>query len=163
MDLRGRLIATAYKFVLRKKQVLCHKWEAGLLVTERSFERIFMMKQFKEWGVIVVAAVLVFLAFGSEALAKESLQIVPNQKVCMVTNMVFPRDQIPVSHAGKTYYGCCENCKKTLAEDASARKAIDPVTGKSIDKATAVIAARADGSVVYFENKASFERYSKNK
>ncbi|WP_347357694.1 hypothetical protein [Bdellovibrio sp.] len=121
------------------------------------------MKQFKELGVIVVAAFLMFVAMGTQALAKESLQIVPNQKVCMVTNMVFPRDQIPVAHAGKTYYGCCENCKKTLAEDASARKAVDPVTGKAVDKATAVIAARADGSVIYFANKASFERYSKSK
>lgn len=95
------------------------------------------------------------------AQAKETLQIVQNQKVCMVTNMVFPRDQIPVTHAGKTYYGCCENCKKTLSEDASARIAIDPVTKSKVDKASAVIAARADGSVIYFENKKTFEHYQR--
>lgn len=102
----------------------------------------------------------VFSTFiGSKALAKEALTIVPTKRVCMVTNMVFPKDQIPVTHAGKTYYGCCENCKNTLSTDASARTAIDPMTNKKIDKATAVIAAKEDGSVVYFENQASFQKY----
>lgn len=121
------------------------------------------MNQIKEWGVIIVAAVMVFIATGTQAFAKESLQIVPTPKVCMVTNMVFPRDQIRVDYAGKAYYGCCENCKKTLSEDAASRRAIDPVSGKSIDKATAVIAARADGSVIYFENKSTFDRFNKRK
>ena len=76
--------------------------------------------------------------------------------------MVFPNKQIPVAHEGKTYYGCCENCKKTLAEDAKSRVAVDPITGKSIDKASAVIAAREDGTVVYFENKKSFDKYTKS-
>ncbi|MNK06285.1 hypothetical protein D3C87_241790 [compost metagenome] len=119
------------------------------------------MKQIKEFVVIAVCAVLVLLTTGTVAMAKEVLTVVPNQKVCMVTNMVFPRDQIPVAHAGKTYYGCCENCKQTLAQDASARTAIDPITKKSVDKATAVIAAREDGSVIYFENQASFKKFEK--
>lgn len=96
------------------------------------------------------------------AFAKTTLQIVENKKVCMVTNMVFPRDQIPVSHEGKTYYGCCENCKKTLSEDATARFATDPVSDKKIDKATAVIAARDDGSVIYFENRKNLNTYKKS-
>lgn len=100
--------------------------------------------------------------FSSFALAKATLEIVENKKVCMVTNMVFPRDQIPVSHEGKTYYGCCENCKKTLSEDAAARLATDPITDKKIDKATAVIAARDDGSVIYFESKKTFNKYKKS-
>lgn len=94
--------------------------------------------------------------------AAEKLHVVPNNKVCMVTNMEFPRPQIPVKHAGKTYYGCCENCKKTIAEDAEARVAIDPVSGKPVDKATAVIAAREDGSVIYFESKKTFQKFSQD-
>lgn len=101
------------------------------------------------------------VAFQS-AEAAAPLTIVENEKVCMVTNMLFPRKQIPVSHDGKTYYGCCENCKETLATDAKARTAIDPVSGKSVDKAKAVIAARADHSVLYFENKKNFEAYVKS-
>lgn len=95
------------------------------------------------------------------ASAAEKLTIVPNDKVCMVTNMVFPRTQIPVEHAGKTYYGCCENCKKTLAEDAKSRTDKDPVSGKAVDKAKAVIAAREDGTVIYFESKKTFDKYLK--
>lgn len=96
------------------------------------------------------------------AQAAAPLTIVQNEKVCMVTNMLFPKKQIPVSHDGKTYYGCCENCKETLATDSKARSAIDPVSGKSVDKAKAVIAARADHSVVYFENRKNFEAYVKS-
>lgn len=102
-------------------------------------------------------------AFAFEpALAAAPLAIVPNENVCMVTNMLFKKKQIPVSLEGKTYYGCCENCKETLATDSKARTAIDPVSGKSVDKSKAVIAAREDDSVVYFENKKNFEAYLKS-
>lgn len=109
---------------------------------------------------LLVTALSVFMLVTSNADAKEKLLLVPNQKVCMVTNMVFPRDQIPVKQAGKTYYGCCENCKKTLAEDPSARTAFDPISKKMVDKASAIIGARPDGSVVYFENKSTFKQYT---
>ncbi|UOF01343.1 TRASH domain-containing protein [Bdellovibrio reynosensis] len=110
----------------------------------------------------LIAAVFCSLfTFAGFVSAAEKLQIVANEKVCMVTNMVFPRTQIPVSHQGKTYYGCCENCKKTLSEDASARVSVDPVSGKSVDKAKAVIAAKEDGTVIYFESKKTFEKFAK--
>ncbi|OFZ31043.1 MAG: hypothetical protein A2622_00100 [Bdellovibrionales bacterium RIFCSPHIGHO2_01_FULL_40_29] len=109
------------------------------------------------FGIVLVTSFF----FNGLAIAQSDLQIVENKKVCMVTNMVFPRDQILVKHEGKTYYGCCENCKKTLSEDANSRVAIDPISKKTIDKATAVIAARADGSVIYFENRITFDKYKK--
>ena len=64
---------------------------------------------------------------------------VESEKVCMVTDMLFERKQIPVKVADTTYYGCCENCKARLSEDASVRKAIDPISGKSVDKSKASI------------------------
>lgn len=84
---------------------------------------------------------------------------VENKKVCMVTDMVFPRDQIPVKVADKTYYGCCENCKATLGNDEKVRFAVDPVSGKKVDKATAYIVAGPDGGVVYFENEDNFKKF----
>jgi YHS domain-containing protein len=116
------------------------------------------------WAQSIVSTFLIVIgvfAFES-AQAAAPLTIVQNEKVCMVTNMLFSKKQIPVTHDNKTYYGCCENCKETLATDAKARTAIDPVSGKSVDKAKAVIAARADDSVVYFENKKNFEAYLKS-
>ena len=111
---------------------------------------------------IFLFSLVIGLVAGASALAGNSLKIVPNKYVCMVTDMHFKKTQIPVEVAGKTYYGCCENCKKTLSEDASARTAEDPVSRKAVDKAVAVIAVREDGSVLYFENKENVKKYKAN-
>jgi len=89
----------------------------------------------------------------------QAWQKVDNKKVCMVTDMVFPKDQIPVQVGSKTYYGCCENCKATLGQDEKVRFAIDPISGKKVDKATAMIAAGPDGSVAYFESDANLQKF----
>lgn len=116
------------------------------------------MKNFKA----LFSLISMCLLFSSAAVAAESFKIVENEKVCMVTDMHFAKTQIPVEVEKKTYYGCCQNCKATLSKDAKARTAVDPVSGKPVDKAKAVIAARADNSVIYFENKANFEKYAKS-
>lgn len=79
--------------------------------------------------------------------------------VCMVNDQYMGRDQIPVAVAGKTYYGCCANCKEKLEKSESARMATDPVTGKPVDKASAVIARDEQGKVFYFESEATLARY----
>src|SRR5688500_9352244 len=105
---------------------------------------------------------LVFTIGGvAQAGEKQELKRVETKKVCMVNNQVFDKDQIPVAVGGKTYYGCCEMCKERLAKDAAARTAVDPVTGKPVDKATAVIAAMPDGTVLYFETQETYEKYIK--
>ena len=96
---------------------------------------------------------------GGASSQQSAWQRVENKRVCMVTDMVFPRDQIPVSVSGKTYYGCCENCKERLGTDAAVRSATDPVSGKAVDKAKAVIAAGPDGGVQYFENEANMKSF----
>lgn len=77
----------------------------------------------------------------------------------MVTDRHFGKEQIPVPLDGRVYYGCCDGCKGRLAKDPSARMGRDPVTGREVDKAAAVIGARPDGSVVYFESDASLVSY----
>ena len=81
------------------------------------------------------------------------------KKVCMINEKLFVDDQIPVPVNGKTYYGCCPMCKTALAEDASKRTATDPVSGKVVDKADAVIGADAQGNVYYFESEANLRAY----
>ncbi|MDZ4660628.1 MAG: hypothetical protein SGJ18_03315 [Pseudomonadota bacterium] len=115
-----------------------------------------MTKALASFFLVFTASILLF---GGPAHAIENWKIVPNKEVCMVTNMHFSRLQIPVEQSGKTYYGCCENCKATIKNDASSRLATDPQTQKSIDKSKAVIAANEAGSVLYFENRANFEKY----
>ena len=119
------------------------------------------------------AGALIFaLAFGASARSDEepakeearqeeraALEVVETREVCMVNDRFFAREQIPVEVGGKTYYGCCEGCKKRLAEDEAIRQAKDPVTGEPVDKATAVIAARPDASVLYFASEETLARY----
>ncbi|HKH48638.1 MAG TPA: TRASH domain-containing protein [Thermoanaerobaculia bacterium] len=112
--------------------------------------------------VLAVAALVAGLAFaGGEGKEKAhaTLKRVETKKVCMINNQVFEKDQIPVEVEGKTYYGCCEMCKERLAKDPASRQAVDPVTGKTVDKATAVIGVLPDGKVLYFESAETLEKY----
>ncbi|MBU6280851.1 hypothetical protein KGQ64_01320 [bacterium] len=84
------------------------------------------------------------------------------KRVCMVQDAAFPKDQIPVQVGGKTYFGCCEMCKGRLASDPSAREAKDPVSGKTVDKATAIIGVTPDGKAHYFESQKTFDAYAKS-
>ena len=81
------------------------------------------------------------------------------QTVCMVNDRAMGKPQIPVEVDDKTYYGCCAMCKQRLAQDEAVRYATDPVTGQRVDKASAVIAERPDGSVLYFASAETFDRY----
>ena len=50
-------------------------------------------------------------------------------------------------------------CVGTLTNDRKARHANDPVTGKEVDKAKAIIGAMTNGSVFYFENEQNFQAF----
>lgn len=83
--------------------------------------------------------------------------------VCMVNDRFMGTRQIPVKVEGRTYYGCCEMCKTRLWQDKAVRYSHDPVTGKTVDKATAVVGRRPDGSVLYFESATTLARYNRQK
>lgn len=106
--------------------------------------------------------ILVILLVATAAFAADvptgPLRKVDAKNVCMVNETDMGKEQIPVEVDGKTYYGCCEMCKNTLAKDASKRVATDPVSGKEVDKAKAVIGAQQDGRVFYFESDANLEK-----
>ncbi len=111
---------------------------------------------------LCVATLLVAaFALAGENAAKPALKRVEAKKVCMVNDQLFEKDQIPIAFEGKTYYGCCEMCKERLAKDAAARTGVDPVTGKKVDKATAVIVALPDGRILYFESEKTLAQYQK--
>ena len=102
------------------------------------------------------------LADEGKAAAKPAATVtkVEPKKVCMINNEFMDKDQIPVEVQGKTYYGCCKMCKEKLSTDAAQRSAVDPVSGKTVDKASAVIGAKADGSVLYFESDENLAKYA---
>ncbi|MFM7140835.1 MAG: hypothetical protein ACKOCT_07990 [Alphaproteobacteria bacterium] len=106
-------------------------------------------------------AVAVCLLVPALRAGAQDLTRVEAKRVCMVQDSAFPKDQIPVEVGGKTYFGCCEMCKGRLASDPSARQATDPVSGKTVDKATAVIGVTPDGKAHYFESQKTFDAYAK--
>ena len=112
---------------------------------------------------VLALAVLVATTLVATSGFAESLKRVPAKRVCMVNNTLFDKDQTPVAVEGKTYFGCCEMCKGRLGTDASIRSATDPVSGKPVDKAKAIIGAQPDGKVLYFESEKTFATYQKQK
>lgn len=91
--------------------------------------------------------------------------MVETNNVCMVNNSFMGREQIPVEFEGKTYYGCCQGCVAAIQNKRSVRYAVDPATGKEVDKAKAYIVIKDDGSrkVSYFESESSYKRYLKER
>ncbi|HVE72108.1 MAG TPA: hypothetical protein VNI54_12130 [Thermoanaerobaculia bacterium] len=106
---------------------------------------------------ILVALFVATAAFASDMPTGPLKKVEPNM-VCMVNEMAMGKEQIPVEVEGKTYYGCCEMCKTALANDASKRTATDPISGKTVDKAEAVIGAQEDGRVFYFESEENLKK-----
>jgi len=112
---------------------------------------------------------LALMVFSIPAFAQEhaghhpaSMHLKPIQAeyVCMINNRAFDKPQIPTEVDGKTYYGCCAMCKGKLEKSAAARTAKDPVSGKDIDKATAIIGAAEDGTVYYFETEENMHAFT---
>ena len=57
-----------------------------------------------------------------QAPADALMQVNPKY-ACMINDRRFEEKQIPVRIGGKTYYGCCQMCVKTLNEDPDSRTA----------------------------------------
>lgn len=88
--------------------------------------------------------------------------LVSNNEVCMVNNVFMAKNQIEVLFDGKKYYGCCEMCQERIPRDKGVRVAIDPLSKKTVDKASALIAISGEnGEVLYFENEKSYQAYFK--
>lgn len=85
---------------------------------------------------------------------------VPKEQVCMVNDAYMGKLQIPVPVNGKTYYGCCQMCVKTLNNNDEARTGIDPFSKQRVDKTEAFIVLMGmDGKVAYFESEDNFIKF----
>ena len=107
------------------------------------------------FSLVLIAALTLYMGEAgaqNQGITSPELKQVESKYVCMVTNQLYDKEQIPVAVDGKMYYGCCQMCEAKLKEDPSSRMATDPVSGKEVDKSTAVIGAAPDGKVYYFEN-----------
>jgi YHS domain-containing protein len=122
-----------------------------------------MGKNSKQLKYTIFVAMFIAIISSSHAYAGKfpMLKKVDSPDVCMITNKFMGAKQIAVPIGKKVYYGCCEMCVGTLNKDVKSRYAIEPLTGKRVDKATAVIGAKKDGVVLYFENQNNFDTYLK--
>lgn len=99
-------------------------------------------------------------AAATKAVSTASVRAVESKRVCMINNRLMNEDQIPVTVGDKTYFGCCPMCKERLENDQKSRTATDPISGRQVDKALAVIGARPSGQVVYFESLENLKAYA---
>ena len=116
--------------------------------------------------VILTSVLLTACSFGnknSETSTEQATNViqkgdhVPNNEVCMVTNIYMGAPQTEVSFEGKTYYASCELCQKRIPKEKATRTAIDLYTLKAVDKADAYIVMIGDhGEVAYFENEQNY-------
>jgi YHS domain-containing protein len=118
-----------------------------------------MMIDRRLWLVLALSTLSFGAALGFASEDREEMEVVDHEYVCMVNDALYEKKQVQVRVEGKDYYGCCEMCKERLAKDAALRVALDPVSGKEVDKATAIIGADSYGRVFYFENQKNFEKF----
>lgn len=111
--------------------------------------------------------VLCMLVFSSVLMAHEPEQSplskpVEAKHVCMMNDKYMGVDQIPVLVEGKTYYGCCAGCAAALKDNRNnVRSSKDPLTGESVDKASAYIVVLADGTnqALYFKSQKTYQQF----
>lgn len=110
-------------------------------------------------ALVLIGGLLASAKAQNEQAKDTSLAQVETRYVCMINNQRFDKEQIAVEVEGQTYFGCCEMCKDKLKKDKASRWAVDPVSGKKVDKAKAVIGANAEGKAFYFENVENLKKY----
>ena len=109
-----------------------------------------------------IAGTVALLLSVAGPLYAEPVTKVEPKLVCMINNTVFPKEQIPTVVDGKTYYGCCSMCASRLSTDSKVRTAVDPISGKNVDKAKAIIGADKEGKAYYFESDKNLSIFSAN-
>lgn len=109
---------------------------------------------------LVLFTLMMLVALAAVAEEQQKVSKVEPKNVCMINDASMAMEQIPVTIDGKTYYGCCPMCKERLEKDENSRYAIDPVSGKKVDKAKAVIGALPGAKVLYFENIENLEKFN---
>ena len=92
----------------------------------------------------------------------QPLQLVTDRsRICMRADEIVKQQNLAVEIEGKTYYAL-PRCS-LLMHRPGFRLAVDPISGRKVDKAGAVIGATAEGHVFYFENERNFKDFNSRK
>src|SRR5579883_3039699 len=108
-----------------------------------------------------ICAVLVLVALVSLPIfaASDGVKQLNAKNVCFMNKTRFNHSLKSVEVDGKKYYGCCPDCLDKLKSDPAARMDTDPVSGKQVDKATAVIGVDKNGKIYFFENLDNLKKF----
>lgn len=106
-------------------------------------------------------AVLVVIALVAMPLlaASDGVKQVNPKNICLMNKTRFNHGLRSVNVDGKNYYGCCPDCLAKLKADPQARMDVDPVSGKQVDKAAAVIGVDKNGKIYFFENLENLKKF----
>jgi YHS domain-containing protein len=74
-------------------------------------------------------------------------------------SLVFLRIRTPTMDFRLADSATLAGCEKRIQEDSRIRAAVDPVSGRAVDKAVAVIGAQPDGKVYYFESEGNLRKF----
>ena len=84
---------------------------------------------------------------------------IASSHTCMGSNQAQEKAQNYAIVDDKRYYGCTDMCIANLKQNWGFRYGLDPVSGKRVDKATALVGARKNGQLLYFETEENFLAY----
>lgn len=107
--------------------------------------------------------VIIFLIATSlpDSVHAQDGNIEKREYVCMMQDSVLASPGIPIKYEGRTYYGCCPMCNENIKGNPDRyTKARDPVTGVTVDKASALIYAYK-GKIYYFETEPSRSEFAR--
>src|SRR5579884_351657 len=93
------------------------------------------------------------------AASGEKVKQVSPEFICMINKKHYPKEQTLVVVDGRNYYACCDPCVKQLKDNPESRKDVDPVSGKTVDKATAAVGIDKEGNVYFFENTDNLKKF----
>ena len=102
---------------------------------------------------------IVIWAFAASGKGGEKIKVIDPSHTCMGSNMAQEKAQNFVEVDGRKYYGCSSMCIVNLKENPNFRYSLDPVSGKRVDKALAIVAARSGGDLLYFESDKTLKSY----
>lgn len=109
---------------------------------------------------VALAAVLLATAAQVSAQGAYTGPVEDRSKICMMQDSVQPREGLEYKHEGKSYWLCCSMCEAKFKESPDTyANAVDPVSGKKVDKATAPIYAY-QGRAFFFESDVNLKKFA---
>lgn len=115
-------------------------------------------------GVLLVSVLFLLTrpASTEQDAGQQGQRLVDRTRVCMLQDTLQARAGLEYEHQGKKYYLCCGGCLAAFKGNAAQYStATDPVSGATVDKATAPIYAY-HGRAYFFVSEESLDTFARD-